>query len=529
MNAKKEDELDDELVSFIRVILTNHYAMKSDVSSKGKDEALEYLLGTSTAKKDKEYYDIINFDKYKEINALSEEGILYFIDAFDSLANGNKGIKVYLPDNYRFYFDEIKGFENALKHEFESNHQRLCFHAYIRFLIFNQNDQSGIDQWMRVIHNLSHPENTTIVSVIDLAVIIKSIEELLPYSNDILSYLKEKETDISVFSSWQILEEKIKAHLISKNDKWKSLIEMTEKHRYFNGQIGFILEFAGITNYYKNNYHCDWNEKENETYFRRFTDYAIKAGKVFEESYQNRVNDKDYVFERAVLTKGDYLTHASQNRKNLLSTNLTKNNIKRDHSWKRLLRLSEDKDWMQRRLFVKQVFDDTRFDSNNLISSLDAICKDRTNTWRDYFISSPAMIDYCNQGFIRFENENYILLHGQSQSNSYNAELYTYYFWKEFIEPQKDKFKSFFIDYNSFKGIKNKAFVLLSNFATWGNMLHYDITIFFRNNYEIVFKLSLGKSFINYGQDLKNILAHHNFVWNDQHEGYYATSNDVYS
>ncbi|MEI6851270.1 MAG: DUF262 domain-containing protein [Bacteroidota bacterium] len=522
-----DDTFDDELMNFIRVIFTNQYAMVVKITSKEKDDTLEYLLGTNVAKKDKEYSDIISFNKYEELKALSPKGIIYLIDAFNSFANGNEKIRLHLSDNYKFYFDESAVFKNSLKHNFESNQQRLCFHAYVRFLIVNNTDRSGIEQWMRVIHNLTHPENTVIDNAMEVAAAIQSIEELLPQSNNILQHLKLN-PNIELFSSWQILEEKIKAHLITKNDEWKLKIETIEKHRYFNGQIGFILEFSGILEYFNSKKNCDWNSNEDVEYFRQFSNYSENARFVFEESYENRKNNKGYVFERAVLSKGDYLTVASQYRKNLLSSALVKNNIKRDHSWKRLLRLSDD-DWNNRRLLVKQVFDDNRFSKDNIVKTLTTICSDKTDSWRDYFIACPNLIKYCNQGFIRFEDEHHILLYGESQSNFYHAEMYTYYLWKMFIELNVKSFEPFkYIYYNQVKSIEDSACIILNDFCL--NKIYYEVHIYYGRNYsslkpyEIALKKSRGENNPGkYGESIKEVLDQLKFDWSDDNKCYFLS------
>lgn len=464
-NSKNDDNFDDELMNFIKIIFTNQYSIQVNVSSKEKDDNLEYLLGTAIAKKRKDYSDLISFNKYKELSALSEQGILYLIDAFDIFTNGNNKIQPYISESYIDYFEENKTFENALKDSFESNHERLCFHAYVSYIIKYKEDRTTINQWMRVIHNLSHPENKPIDSGSDVALGIQVIEELLLKSENILEYLKT-DPEISFFSRWQVLEEKIKAHLITKNDEWKNVIEEIEKHKYFNGQIGFILKFAGIVEYYNHNKNCDWGDEENSKYFERFTSYANKASIVFEESYENRVNDNNFVFERAVLLKGDYLTIASQNRKNLLSTNLVKNNIKRDHSWKRLLRITNDQKWVDKSNLVKLVFDEISLDKANFVNLLEEKCKiDTLDSWRKYFVNCPALIEYCQQGFIRYTSENDILLYGQSQSNHMHAEMYSYYLWKKFIEPESDIFKPFKnIYYYEVKSIDDDACIVFDDF-----------------------------------------------------------------
>lgn len=56
-----------------------------------------------------------------------------------------------------------------------------------------------------------------------------------------------------------------------------------------------------------------------------------------------RFNDKDFCFERAVLAHGDYLLEGNTDYWNLLSTETVAKNVKRDLSWKRMLRMGDDK------------------------------------------------------------------------------------------------------------------------------------------------------------------------------------------
>jgi len=300
---------DEELKNFIRVILTSQYAIANE-----KDDKLEFLLGTWAAQRKKDYTDDISYYKYNELDAITEASILYLIDAFDILVNGNDKLKIHLSDDYKFYFDENTAFENALRHAFSNNQERILLHAYIRFLIENKNDRVGINQWMRTIHNLAH--NTIIDGADEIARAIKSIEKLLPNSNNIIKHLGEN-PQISFFLGRQVLEEKIKALLIIKGDKWAKQIENTEKHRCFEGQIGFILEFSGIVAFYEKNNNLNWVEQKDIFYFNSFKNYADKATMVFanKDGY-----NRNFLWERAVLTKGCYLADATSWRKNLLSS-----------------------------------------------------------------------------------------------------------------------------------------------------------------------------------------------------------------
>jgi hypothetical protein len=528
----EKDLYDEELKNFIRVIFTNQFAITVPISKDGStdrtDDAFEFLLGTAPARKRKDYTDDISFYKYHELNALSEDGILYLIDAFDHLINGNSKIKKYLPSAYRFYFDEEKVFENALKLSFTNNQERIMFHAYVRFLIVNNGDRSGIEQWLRVIHNLLY--NSIIDSAVDVARAIKSVEKMLPASKDILNYLVRN--DIDAFSGWQVLEEKIKACLILKSSgrEWKSVIEETEKHDFFRGQIGFILDFAKIVEYYKANNNCDWAEEDY--YFNLFVEYARKGVAAFayrnSEAYDN-FGTCDFLLERATLTKGLCAVKSSQNsitsenRYNLLHTNVIGNNIARDYSWKRLLRV--DGTYTTEAGFLKELFDDSRFDESDVDKSLRLFLSDRTGTWLDYFISEPSLMRYCTKGFIKVDgfNKIYLLWSLYKGANQYFAEMYTYYLWKKYIE--KESFSGLITDktYHDCKSYEGSPYICLVFHL---NQIPYEIDIYWNTN-ENKYEITVFEQKGNYTResddmpDIQDLLKSSlGFHWNEENNKY---------
>lgn len=191
---------DEELMNFIRTIMLSQFAIDT---ANNNSEVLEYLIGTSAAKKRDDYSDTISFYKYKSFDVLSGEAIKYLIDAFNALENGNDKIKEHLGDN--FYFNEAKNFEDVLQFNLKLP-QIVQFHAYIRFLILNKDDLSGLFQWMRVIFNLT--ENTNFDKAEDVGTAIKSIEKIVPFSNDILKFLTSNDNKIDFFLGRQVQEEK---------------------------------------------------------------------------------------------------------------------------------------------------------------------------------------------------------------------------------------------------------------------------------------------------------------------------------
>jgi hypothetical protein len=183
-------------------------------------------------------------------------------------------------------------------------------------------------------------------------------------------------------------------------------------------------------------------------------------------------------------------------------------------------------------MLVKKVFDDNLFSVNNLKASLEKICDSKTNTWRDYFIACPDLIEYCRQGFIRLINENNIILLKQSQMNHYHAEMYTYFLWKQYIEPRKELFKKSFekIAYCDVIGDYEDAHIVLDKFCR--DEINYVVNIYYCNNdnlpnpYEIAFRKKGENLPDKYGNDIKNILEKLDFEWNGEYKGYFFTSKD---
>jgi len=519
---EKDNSYDHELMNFVRVIMANAYAI---TSTSEKDIQQEYLIGTLVARKLKDYTDTLTYHTYKRFEILTKSAISYLIDALDALSNGDKKIQSHLENTD--YFNEEQCFKDVLKHDLTLP-RRVQFHAYLRFLVYHKRTVAGIDQWMRVIHNLS--ENTVIDGADEVSKAIKSIEKLLPHSNNILKYLKGTKKQIDFFHSRQVQEERIKAHLITRAEEWESEIVKIEKHPYFKGQILFILEFSGVLKYYEKHGNCDWNATDNSKYLDRFKEYANDAGAVFQTILKNSA-DIDYLWERAVLSKGDYLIPASAYRYNLLST--TKN--MRGFSWKRLLRLpqagaQEPEVWQERRSFVKEVFDDTLFDCVNLRESLTEICKTLPGDWRDYFIVNPEFYQYSEQGFIRFEedeegDEFEILLFKHSQQNHYHREMYSYDF---FLNDLSDSniYKPFTgCEHYEVRSSEEESCVLIDGWVF--NRKSFAIDIYYNTDlvslkhpYAVCFYKDKANERDNYPDEICDILETHGFVWKSEFPGF---------
>lgn len=416
---------DFRMANLVRALLSLKY-IEVHPQVKGESDPTFSLLVNQSGR------EPLSFLSLREGKALSLDNSEFLIDSMDLLSKSGSKPKSHLKPEFSHCFSISSVMDKILFTPRDLTYNdRVLVYAYIGFLLKYGNDE-GINQWMRVIFNLANPDNNRIDSASEVSNAIRTVCSLLENAPTILEYLKSGER-IESFPTWLVEEERIKASLILRpdGDKWLSKILEAERHGYFNGQIGFILEFAGVLDYYEREHNVDWIEEQNETFFNLFVKYSTDSQVVFAENYENRINDKNFRFERAVLFKGDYLP-SNNLHYNLLSTSTTKNNVKRDFTWKRLLRLDKDDVATERRSFVKAVFDDPAFDSNNPNECLKNVFagKSTGEQWRDYLIKYPSAISYCEQGFISFfgdiEGCEGVLPMYSSRLSGYHRELYTW-------------------------------------------------------------------------------------------------------
>jgi hypothetical protein len=490
---RKLNNFDTEIINFIRYVFTCQYALESNVD---KDANLEFLIGSSIAKKRNDYTDSFTFSIFKKLNSISKDAILNLIGVLDVLSNKQL-------DNVEFpFFSEKNILEAILKNE-ASAKQRTLFYAYISFLNQSNVDLSKLEEWMRVVYNLT--ENRDFDSSTDFAKGLKEVNKLLPRSQNILEYLKSPKTQITFFVGVQVLEEQIKAHLISKSSQWKVSIIAAEKHTYFKGQIGFILEFSGIIDYFENHNNCEWSDEENADFYKTFNSYIAKASVVFD--FFNSEENKEYLLERAVLSKGDYLVNASSNRKNFLST--SKN--MRDYSWKRLLRYNKE-EYIDKRNFVKELFNDELFD-NDIVSSFkkiisNALSSDSHLDWRKFFIDTPGLLDYCRQGFISMYDDK-IMLYNASQRNHKHKEMIVHHYFLNKIQ-SIDKSPFGYVFSSEEKGDAYHSKIIFGGYMLKGK--EYKLNITLNNNEANILFANLEEIQFNYPPFLTDVLSNNQFA-----------------
>lgn len=399
-----DNYFDDEIMNFIRLVITNHYAVVGQGNN--KVDNIQMLIGRDNSD------DNLTYLQYKELNCLDEKLISDLISIFDLLTNGDKTIKTYLDDSLNY--NETGVFKLALANK-TGYRDKLRFYAFYQYLILFKTTE-GLSQWMRVIYNLT--ENFIYNRPEEYIRSIQAIEGILPESNKILEYLSDTKNKLIGFPDVQIYEERVKSNLILKGDDWWSAIQNIENHGYFTGQVGFCLNFASIEKYFNDNGDCHWDADSNVEKLNSFISYSEKAKAIFNDN--GLIKLPSHLWHRALFSKGNYLLYKGSNWSFLI-------NDERDISWKRLLRDDND----GRREFVKQLFDDSDFSIDNIEKSLTTIIDGNSvEDWRIHFINTPEVLKYLGfNKFIRWESENEIYLLKKKRLSGEHAEYFSYAFF----------------------------------------------------------------------------------------------------
>lgn len=408
----KENIFDEQFLNFFRTFALLNYTLKANTKDENFRANIDLLRSS----------DKISFNKYLELGCID---LIYFetVKAVLNQIASKNGLTTYL-DTVN-YIDEKNIFKGIIKLSEAKENQNITSNelsypdlviafGYYKYLAIEKNIiRENLNDWMRVVHNLVEGTRPYLFNnANEFANAVRSIDNLLEHRNSILEYFATSENDsLSGFTKEQVIEEKIKADLILRNTVWKDAILKIESHRYFNGQIGFLLHWC--------------KDLSGAHDIEKFEAYTQKCKAIFIDDGLKEFTN--FLFERALLTFGDYLLSKGQNYSFLV-------NYDRDISWKRLLRDNTDK-----RQFLKDLIDNVNLNSleRDLIN---LICEfSDKNDWRYYFIKQPDIISQCgSQKLIRWFSENNILLLRSTTTSGYHKEYYSYSLFLEFKQNNGD-------------------------------------------------------------------------------------------
>jgi len=402
----KADLLDQCFMRLIHVVAI----VTRDSSCASNDKVLAELRDAAAP---------LSFRRYQVAGCLDQPFVETLIAVLDAWSGSEAGMRGVLGDSP--YYDERVVFDAILQGRSPIYAWLVQFHAYTAFIRRHgrESEQRRFGDWMRIVANLAR--NSAFDNVGAFRLGLAAVERLLPYASAILDHFASGPLELRGFSGQQVAEERLKAALILRSEDWRERVLYAEQHGYFQGQIGFLLKFAGVLDAWKSTFGVDWKPQQEEEFRRGFDHYKARAFALFEDGGLR--NFPEAVLERALLSIGDYLLKADSNRSFGESAG-------RDTSWKRLLRgNAEDSGDDAKRRAIFQVLLD-RIDPNvDIAAQLAQIVQGAppTSDWREPFIRYPQMIGYCGMRMIRVHNDNQIYLLRKQRMSGEHAEVYTYH------------------------------------------------------------------------------------------------------
>lgn len=250
--------------------------------------------------------------------------------------------------------------------------------------------------WFEVCQRLIN--NTAFDISIDFARSVQAVDHLSFLIGDTLGRLKVMSVqEFKFFNEIQREEEVLKADLITRDSSWKALFKDYEKHNYFYGQIGFLIKSC-------------LDQEKGEYSQQQFIARAQIASVLFSDDL---IEDGEFLFQRALLSIGDYLISSGSNYSFCRSTKTSARY--RYENWRAVFN-NHDK----RELLIQLI---DRIEIGHVAEGLRKILEDsKCNDWRQHFINHPETIAYCKARKVRFpknESDEIYLLNGERLSGRY--------------------------------------------------------------------------------------------------------------
>jgi len=408
------------------------------------------------------FFKNITLNFYAEENNLDRDFLDNYnlFDNYDSVYDKQKYISqiVNIFNGLTTYSDTEKVFENFLLPSV-SYWQRLRFyslsHFFIQFVQVNNENKVFLNKWMRVTENLIN--NTLIQSPTNYMDAIRSINSLSANISNIYDFVSTSSEKIKYFSRIQIDEEKLKATLIFNDTNWESIFINIEQHSYFDGQVGFVLDYS----------------KNNEGNYEKklFEDYSLKLSELFSNEYSE---NNEFLFQRALLTKGNYLVDTGQNKTFCLFDKALRT---KNDNWRKVF---NDE---QKTLYLKELLDEIDY-SNIKLSLEETIKNHQINDWRKLIIEQPSNIAYCQYREIRQYSDDNVYLLSKRQMNGRHKEIFS---WDLFLRKfQKTNYKPFGFTWYWESTSWDEPCIAISEFNYKGSRFVIEITYSnSRNNYNI--------------------------------------------
>lgn len=256
-------------------------------------------------------------------------------------------------------------------------------------------------QWSRVTDNFLY---TMRIDSNQVAVgIIRSLDELAPYADDIYSCLRTVEVRRGFNEQWD--EEALKAKLIILDSAWEPALIRAESHPHLKGRIRGLLKGAKTAD-------------DSGYDLTRFISLTEKTYWVLNEKV---LHNYEHLLERALLSLGDYLIWQKGQRYTFC--------LPSHQSWR-----ERNENWL--RVTEKSVFIELldklnkKEDMSNTLREI--IQESNPGGWRELVVKDPETIRYCSERIID-KSDNQVYLLSKTNLRGYFRELHSWVLSKKLL------------------------------------------------------------------------------------------------
>jgi hypothetical protein len=187
-----------------------------------------------------------------------------------------------------------------------------------------------------------------------------------------------------------------------------------------------------------------------------------------------------------------------------------------------MLRFSPDTSdtyWKEKRLILKELFDDSYFENDSIKKSLVNICKNAPNDWRRYFVKNHQLIKYCEQGFIYTKGDDEdvnieVELFSASQMNHYHINMHVLNFYHLYILKNSAQLKPFSnFNYEPIKKHDDWSYIILNDYCF--KKKYYNLKVYrFEKGLGVDFGKDNGKKNLSeFNDEIVKILEDNLFKW----------------
>ena len=367
---------------------------------------------------------------YERQDLFDEATLLECVRVLDALSDGGADQIDGALEETKFFGKKASLFSLFVSKEITYEY-RLMFYALCRFLLDRPADMSWEDpqthlalrRWMRVVRNVAL--NVT-VNVASFGQGVRAIRDLAQADGlrDVYGYLRDRNEPYS-FATTQMDEEQRKAKLISPqagvlDSEWEQILHKAEDHAYFQGRIGFLLDFS-----------CDDGGTPAPG---KFADYAAKAAAIFQEGPDSpSLRAPDFWLHRALLTRcdpgGKALIWASRSAENF--------SLGADHKdWTANLLHNDDSNayspWVRPLLGNLRALLD-QIEAGKETEGLARIVNETQwvspDDWRACFVRAPEVIAYCEYRRFKFASLEKIFPFSVTNMRGCHSELRSHVFY----------------------------------------------------------------------------------------------------